>query len=315
MLSYRDFEFLKIIGSGAFGKVFLARYTHNNKYYAIKRMDKALLKESRQLDNIYNESLILQDACFCPFIVKFYHTIETDSYIFIVMEYIQGGELFYYIKKYNHFDEETVRFFAGEIIIALKHLHDKDILYRDLKPENLLISAKGHIKLADFGFATRVNENVYTICGTPEYMAPEKLLGQGDSKETDYWSLGCLTFEMLCGIPPFYDSVTNVIYNRILCEEITIPQIFSLKTQDFLKRLLTKERTARLGYNGIEEIMQHPFFDGLDWEKLQRLESESPIKPTLYQFETHCTGPLCENNSRNEKSAHSYRRIFKQSQL
>lgn len=314
MLSYRDFEFIRIIGTGSFGKVFLARYIHNNNFYAIKRMDKELLKDTRQLDNIYNESLILQDACMCPFIIKFYHTIESDSYIFIVMEYIEGGELFFYIKKYKYFTEEIVKFFIAETIIALKHLHDKDILYRDLKPENLLISSKGHIKLADFGFATRMNDNIYMICGTPDYMAPEKLLGQGDSKETDYWSLGCLAFEMLCGLPPFYDSKTDVIYKQILNKEPRIPESLSLNSKDFLKRLLSKDRVKRLGHKGIEEIMNHSFFDDVDWEKIRNMQVESPIKPKLYQFTNDNTQILSEKNvykGKQNPSTHSYRRIFK----
>lgn len=311
MLSYRDFEFLRIIGSGAFGKVFLARYLNNNKYYAIKRMDKQLLKSNRQLDNIYNESQILQEVCFCPFIVKFLHTIETEQYIFIIMEYVGGGELFYYIKKYTHFSDKAVRFFAAEIIVALKYLHDKDILYRDLKPENILINADGHIKLADFGFATKVNENVYTICGTPEYMAPEKLLGNGDAKETDYWSLGCLIFEMLCGQPPFYDVVTNQIYHRVISEQLIIPRDVSPTARDLLQRLLTKEHENRLGFNGIEEIMAHPFFADMDWNKLQRLEVEPPLLPMLYQFEAPDGGFQNEHRPVCPKPSHTYRRIFK----
>ncbi len=312
MLSYRDFEFIKIIGSGSFGKVFLARYIHNNNYYAIKRMDKELLKETRQLDNIYNESLILQDACMCPFIIKFYHTIESESYIFIVMEYVQGGELFFYIKKYKYFTENIVKFFIAETIIALNHLHDKNILYRDLKPENILITSNGHIKLADFGFATRMNDNIYMICGTPDYMAPEKLLGQGDSKETDYWSLGCLAFEMLLGLPPFYDAQTDMIYKRILNENPKIPEKLSSSTKDFLSRLLLKDRTKRLGHNGIKEIMEHEFFKGTDWDKIKNLQIVSPIKPKLYQFVNDNNQILCEQAYKGKKpTLHTYRRIFK----
>ncbi|KAI5170316.1 hypothetical protein PAEPH01_1331 [Pancytospora epiphaga] len=311
MLSYRDFEFLSIIGTGAFGKVFLARYLNNNKFYAIKRMNKQLLKTHRQLDNIYNESQILQEVCFCPFIVKFLHTIETDVHIFIVMEYVMGGELFYYIKKYQRFSEYAARFFAAEIIIALKYLHDKDILYRDLKPENILIGADGHVKLADFGFATRINENVYTICGTPEYMAPEKLLGSGDAKVTDYWSLGCLIFEMLFGQPPFYDVDTNTTYNRIVGEQLSIPSGISAQAKDLIERLLMKEGEYRLGFNGIEEIMKHPFFRETDWEKIQRLEIEGPIKPSLYRFERESSDAFGYDVPINLQPSHTYKRIFR----
>ncbi|KAI4292430.1 protein kinase X [Pancytospora philotis] len=311
MLSYRDFEFLRIIGSGAFGKVFLARYVNNDKLYAIKRMNKQFLKANRQLDNIYNESQILQEACFCPFIVKFLHTIETDEYIFIIMEYVRGGELFYYIKKYQCFAEDVARFFAAEIIIALKYLHDKDILYRDLKPENILINADGHIKLADFGFATKVNENVYTICGTPEYMAPEKLLGNGDTKETDYWSLGCLVFEMLCGQPPFYDTATGQIYMRVLNEALAIPREIAGDARDLLEKLLIKEREKRLGANGIEEIMQHPFFSTIDWKKLQRFEVPAPLVPKLSHFEHPSESAPNYEAPYSAQPTHTYRRIYK----
>lgn len=313
MLSYRDFEFLRIIGSGAFGKVFLARYVNNDKLYAIKRMNKQFLKANRQLDNIYNESQILQETCFCPFIVKLLHTIETDDYIFIVMEYVKGGELFYYIKKYQRFTEDVVRFFVAEIILALKYLHDKDILYRDLKPENILITADGHIKLADFGFATKMNhnENVYTICGTPEYMAPEKLLGNGDAKETDYWSLGCLIFEMLCGQPPFYDTATDRIYTRVLNEPLVIPSDITGEARDLLCKLLVKEREKRLGFNGISEIIQHGFFKGVNWKRVQHLKEEAPLVPRLYQFESPSDTAANSAMPCNEPSKHTYRRIFR----
>ena len=310
MLSFRDFEFLRIIGTGAFGKVFLARYLGTESYYAIKRMDKLLLREKRQLDNIYNESKILQEVCCCPFIVNFLHMIETEQYVFLVMEYVKGGELFYYIRKYHSFSDYGVVFFAAEILVALKHMHSKNILYRDLKPENVLISESGHVKLADFGFATQLNENVYTICGTPEYMAPEKLLGNGDAKVTDYWSLGCLIYEMLCGEPPFYAPVTDQIYNRVLHDPLRVPKGVSPVARDLLEKLLAKEQEARLGINGCQEIMDHPFFHDVDWKRVERQEMRPPIIPDLYHFEAYDSKSQCADYQQKEQTRHTYRRVF-----
>lgn len=311
MLTQRDFDFLKIIGTGSFGKVFLARLIKSNKYFAIKRMDRQLLKENRQLDNIYNEARILKEASSCPFIVKYLSFIETDSDIFLTMEYVKGGELFYYMKKYGRFPDYAVLFFSAEILLALEFLHSRDILYRDLKPENILINSNGHIKVADFGFSARASENVYLICGTPEYMAPEKLRGNGDSKETDYWSFGCLIYEMICGSPPFYDKNTNEIYRRILSDEVYFPDDVSPIARDLLEKLLTKERETRLGSNGIEEILSHPFFGSIRWEDVQNLELEPPFRPNLYQFQGgDLDSSRIPKKKYEYKPSHTYRRVF-----
>lgn len=312
MLKQRDFDFIKIIGTGSFGKVFLARLIKTNKYFAIKRMDKQVIKESRQLDNIYNEARILKETSNCPFIVKYLSFIETEADIFLTMEYVKGGELFYYMKKYCRFPENAVLFFAAEILLALKFLHEKEIIYRDLKPENILVSVEGHVKLADFGFSTKTNENVYFMCGTPEYMAPEKLLGNGDTKETDYWSFGCLIYEMICGHPPFYDKSTDEIYKRILNEKVYFPEDMPEVAKDLLIRLLAKEREKRLGHNGIEEISNHPFFKSVNWKDAQNLKLDPPFRPILYQFQMD--GCECNGNFRRKweyKPVHSYKRIFK----
>lgn len=312
MLTQKDFDFLKIIGTGTFGKVFLARLNNGNKYFAIKMMDKQLLKENRQLDNVYNEASIMEETNICPFIVKYKNLIETDANIFLVMDYVKGGELFYYMKKYGRFPTEAVRFFTCEVIMALKFLHGKNIIYRDLKPENILVNSNGHTKLADFGFASRMNESMFLLCGTPEYMAPEKLLGNGDTKETDYWSLGCLIYEMVCGAPPYYNANTDEIYKGILTDPVVFPPEIDGSIQDLMKKLLNKEREKRLGCRGIKEIMDHPFFDGIDWNEVADLKLEPPFLPCLYQFQ----GPTPDLNMSQKKKAeirlqHSYKRVFK----
>jgi len=310
MISFRNFEFRKVIGTGAFGKVYLAKYQGTNKFFAIKRMNKHILKQSRQLDNMYNEAMLLQEVCFSPFIVKLQHIIETPDYIFLVMEYIKGGELFYYIRRYGRLPEQVVRFFSAEIIVALKYLHQNDVIYRDLKPENVLVAETGHIKLVDFGFATRMNQNTYMICGTPEYMAPEKLMGNGDGKETDYWSLGCLIYEMLCGTPPFCGNGTTQVYKRILDDDMVIPKDLSRSAVSLVKSLLQKDHGLRLGSGGIEEIMAHSFFRGINWDTVVLMKLVPPIKPMLYQFEGECDKEEEEPIIR-PKCNHTYRRIFR----
>jgi len=312
MLAQRDFDFLKIIGTGTFGKVFLAKLNRSSKYFAIKRMEKRLLKENRQLDNIYNEANLLEETHKCPFIVRYTNLIETENSIFLVMEYVKGGELFYYMKKYGRFPPEAVLFFSCEVLLALKFLHSKNIIYRDLKPENILINYDGHTKLADFGFATKINENVFLICGTPEYMAPEKLLGNGDTKQTDYWSFGCLIYEMVCGTPPYYNTKTDEIYKKILTEPVKFPPDVSGTIQDLLMKLLNKDRDTRLGCNGIEEIMAHPYFANINWDDIENLKSDPPFLPYLYQFQGSVSDQNTQQRKRAEyKASHCYRRVFR----
>lgn len=312
MLSHRDFDFIKIIGTGSFGKVFLARLINSNKLFAIKRMDKQLLKENRQLDNIYNEAKILKETNPCAFIVKFYNLIESDSDIFLTMEYVKGGELFYYMKKYCKFPMDAVYFFCCEILVSLKFMHDRAILYRDLKPENILINSDGHTKLADFGFATKLNQNVYVLCGTPEYIAPEKLLGMGDTRETDYWSLGCLIYEMLCGYPPFYSKTTDGIYRKILTSQVVFPDHVVGPVKDLISGLLIKERHDRLGYNGIHEIINHRYFKDTNWKDVEELKLDPPFPPNLYQFQMdNLDTAYNQNNKGGMAPTHIYKRVFK----
>lgn len=307
MLKQRDFDFIKMIGAGTFGKVFLSKFIKTNKYIAIKRMDKRLLKINRQLDNVYNEARIIKNSK-SPFIVKFICFIETDYDVFLGMEYVKAGELFYYLKSHGKFNMDAVLFFASEILLAINYLHERDILYRDLKPENILITEVGHIKLVDFGFATKINDNVYHLCGTPEYMAPEKLLGNGDSKETDYWAFGCLIYEMLTGEPPFYGNTVDDIYKKILADDIFLDAL-NEDTRDFISRLLRKDREFRLGSQGIQEIFEHPFFKNVNWDLVSNLKVEPPFQPVLYQFQI----PEENQNERvksDYKPVHTYKRIF-----
>ncbi|TBT97298.1 C1-like protein kinase, partial [Hamiltosporidium magnivora] len=279
-----DFELIKTTGTGTFGRVYLARlkriYTTSDKFFAIKMMRKSDIIRLRQVEHVYNEKILLSYMRTSPFIVKLYSTFHYNNMLCMVLEYVPGGELFYWLKKMGSFGLYATRFYTCEVLLALQDLHLRNIIYRDLKPENILLTASGHIKLTDFGFSKSIDTLTYTVCGTPEYMAPEKLLGEGHSKEVDYWSLGILIHEMLTGNPPFYNESHYIIYQRILNENINLSSCIDKLAGNLIERLVERNVSKRLGScNGVSEIMEHPFFYGVDWYKYRMLQVKPPIVP------------------------------------
>lgn len=188
----------------------------------------------------------------------------------MLQEYVIGGELFRHLRKSGRFSSETAKFYSAEIVLALEYLHSKDIIYRDLKPENILIDHRGYIKITDFGFAKKVVDRTWTLCGTPEYLAPEIIQSKGHSKSVDWWSLGILIFEMMAGYPPFYDDNHFGIYEHILGGKVQYPSYFESAAKDLLKKLLVIDRTKRLGNlkGGAEDIKKHKWFKNTDWHGL-----------------------------------------------
>jgi len=202
----------------------------------------------------------------------------------MVLDYFTGGELFHHLKNTGRFSEERARFYAAEIISALEELHKHTIVYRDLKPENVLLDEDGNIRLTDFGLSKEsVSSNVltHTFCGTPEYLAPEVIHGTGYNQAVDWWSLGTLLYEMLTGLPPFYNENLHVMYEKIIRAKLTFPGYLSENAKSFLSRLLERNPKERLGGGDTdaEEVKKHPFFDGIDWVKLRKKELTPPFKP------------------------------------
>ena len=202
------------------------------------------------------------------------------------MPFVRGGELFQHLRTEKFFPEDKVRFYAASIGLALDYLHSKGIIYRDIKPENILIGEDGYLKLIDFGMAKIVkdNEKATSFCGTPEYLAPEIITGEGHNKSADWWSYGILIFEMLCGIPPFYCENTEKMYDLITHAELRFPKRIQLSdnSKDLLKKLLIKKQTNRLGaQNGFAEIRTHPFFEGFNFDELLAKKMPVPFKPQL----------------------------------
>jgi len=201
----------------------------------------------------------------------------------MILDYINGGELFYHLKKEGRFPENRVKFYAAEIVCAMAHLHSLQIVYRDLKPENILIDMDGHICITDFGLSKEINpeEGTHTFCGTPEYLAPEVLKGQGHGTAVDWWSLGTLVYEMLTGLPPFYSQNINIMYQKILNGELRFPSYVSPDAQSLLEGLLTRDVDKRLGTDNSQNVKKHPFFKDIDWDKLEKKELEPPFKPKV----------------------------------
>jgi len=277
-----DFELLNVIGKGSFGKVMQVKKKDDGKIYAMKVLRKEAIIARKQVTHTRAEKSILQKIQH-PFIVRLHFAFQTKDKLYMILDYINGGELFYHLKKEGRFPENRVRFYAAEIVCAMAHLHSLQIVYRDLKPENILIDMEGHICITDFGLSKEINpeEGTHTFCGTPEYLAPEVLKGQGHGVAVDWWSLGTLVYEMLTGLPPFYSQNINIMYQKILNGELRFPSYVSPDAQSLLEGLLTREVDKRLGTAASMDVKKHPFFKDIDWDKLEKREMEPPYKPKV----------------------------------
>ncbi|KAF4436390.1 AGC/AKT protein kinase [Fusarium austroafricanum] len=221
-----------------------------------------------------------------PFIVPLKFSFQSPGKLYFVLAFVNGGELFHHLTNERRFAINRSRFYTAELLCALECIHGFNVIYRDLKPENILLDYQGHIALCDFGLCKleiRDEDETHTFCGTPEYLAPELLLGQGYNKTVDWWTLGVLLYEMLTGLPPFYDEVTNEMYRKILSEPLHFPgpEIVPPAAKDLLTRLLNRNPADRLGANGAAEIKSHPFFHAIDWKKLLQRKYEPAFKPNV----------------------------------
>lgn len=270
-----SFEFMKLLGYGTYGRVFLVRKKNNGKIYAIKVLNKENIKKGKQLELTKLERKILKNIK-SSFLIKLYYAFQSKTKLFLVLEYWPGGEFYYYLKTLRWFHELTVQFYATNIILGLKALHENGITYRDLKPENLLIDHRGYMKLADFGLAKEKWSPVSgcnTFWGTAEYVAPELIKNKGYGTMWDLWGLGWIIYELLESRPPFYESNQKVMFHKIHndhlfnqnIKEITKKMLkkYSPDLVDFVIKLLKKDPKQRLGYNGYKEIMDHPWFSNI----------------------------------------------------
>ncbi|PWN51721.1 Pkinase-domain-containing protein [Violaceomyces palustris] len=281
----QDLEVLETLGTGTFGRVLLVRLRGADpnlpeSYFAMKVLEKSEVIRLKQVEHVNSEKQILGQVS-NPFLVNLFCTFQDSRNCYMLMEYVVGGEIFSYLRRAGRFTCDVARFYISTIVIAIEYLHSRDIVYRDLKPENLLIDDRGYTKITDFGFAKRVKDRTWTLCGTPEYLAPEIIQSQGHGKAVDWWALGILLFEMLAGYPPFYDQKPIRIYEKILQNQISFPDHIDPISRDLIRSLLTTDRSKRLGNlrGGAGDVKNHTWFQGVDWAELAAGNIRPPIIP------------------------------------
>lgn len=286
--SLEDLETIRTIGTGTFGVVRLVRDRRTGTHYALKVMKKSDVVRLRQVEHVHNERGVLSSIQpGHPFIVKLLRTFQDESRLYMLLEYVRGGELFRRLRLVRRFTKAEAVFYAAEVVCALDSLHAAGIVYRDLKPENILIDSEGHIRVTDFGFSKFLGREsrTWTLCGTPEYLSPEVIQGTGHGKGTDWWSLGILIFEMLSGRPPFVGRSCFETYESILEGSLKFPEedgcFDDEPSRDIITKLLERDKSRRLGCGRADarDVMQHRFFAGIDWSVVPRRGLTPPFVP------------------------------------
>lgn len=293
-LGLQDFDLLRVIGRGSYAKVLLVRLKKNDQTYAMKVVKKELVHDEEDIDWVQTEKHVFEQASNNPFLVGLHSCFQTPSRLFLVIEYVNGGDLMFHMQRQRKLPEEHARFYAAEICIALNFLHERGIIYRDLKLDNVLLDAEGHIKLTDYGMCKEglgPGDTTSTFCGTPNYIAPEILRGEEYGFSVDWWALGVLMFEMMAGRSPF-DIITDnpdmntedYLFQVILEKPIRIPRFLSVKASHVLKGFLNKDPKDRLGcqlQTGFTDIKSHTFFRSIDWDMLEKKQVVPPFKPQI----------------------------------
>eukprot|EP00743_Colponemidia_sp_Colp-15_P007738 GILK01008380.1.p1 GENE.GILK01008380.1~~GILK01008380.1.p1 ORF type:complete len:843 (-),score=95.85 GILK01008380.1:168-2696(-) len=278
----------KILGVGSFGKVTLVTDEQTTLIYALKCLRKAVIVSRGQEKNVVREKQLMETLDH-PFIVRLIRTFRDEQNVYLLLEYVPGGEMFYMLQKRPepHLDASAARFYAACLLLALEHMHGQNVIYRDLKTENICLDQLGYPKLVDFGFAKRIDGKTYTLCGTPEYMSPEILRGQGHNKGADYWALGCLIYELVVGYTPFRgkeDDGQVALCRRILAGKYSFPPtVADPVIRDLVQRLLHPDPSRRLGClkGGAEDVKRHPWFRSLDWQELVQQRLPAPYRPMI----------------------------------
>uniref|UniRef100_A0A7E4VKD0 Non-specific serine/threonine protein kinase n=1 Tax=Panagrellus redivivus TaxID=6233 RepID=A0A7E4VKD0_PANRE len=280
-----DFEMMKVLGRGGFGKVLKVKKksgADKDSIYAMKVLKKAVLtKTTKDIEHAKAERNVLELADH-PFICQMFYAFQTAEKLYLILEYMNGGELYMLLERENRLDDDDARFYVIEILLALEHLHLHGVIYRDLKPENVALTGRGHIRLIDFGLCKEDiwdGDKAHTYCGTLEYIAPEVILKQGHDHTADWWSLATLMFDMLTGGPPFRGDTRMETQDSILRKQPRFPRYIKPATQNLLYSMLRKKPEKRLGHAGAMEIKEHEFFDGVDWEEALEQKLTPPFLP------------------------------------
>eukprot|EP01124_Arcella_intermedia_P021304 TRINITY_DN2952_c0_g1_i1.p1 TRINITY_DN2952_c0_g1~~TRINITY_DN2952_c0_g1_i1.p1 ORF type:complete len:502 (-),score=105.55 TRINITY_DN2952_c0_g1_i1:68-1573(-) len=283
-LGFKDFELLTIIGTGKYGKVVKARVKATGKIYAVKILDKRNIVDGGEVEHTIAERNILMKIKH-PFLMRLHCAFQTAEKLALVMDFVNGGELFYHLQNQpgRRFSNERAKFYAAEICLGIEHLHSMGIIYRDLKPENVLLDNEGHIRLTDFGLSKeglfKENDRTSTFCGTPEYLAPEVLAGDNYNNAVDWWGFGAIIYEMLTGWAPFYEKDVQKMYQLKISRKIGVPDYVDDKAKHLLIRLLDRNPHTRM--TDPKRVRSHPWFAEINWEKLNKKEIEPPYKPVV----------------------------------
>eukprot|EP00929_Paragymnodinium_shiwhaense_P080304 TRINITY_DN4186_c0_g1_i1.p1 TRINITY_DN4186_c0_g1~~TRINITY_DN4186_c0_g1_i1.p1 ORF type:complete len:359 (+),score=91.33 TRINITY_DN4186_c0_g1_i1:82-1158(+) len=280
-----DFQLMKVIGKGSYGKVMLVQHSKSNRVFAMKMLRKDNVVKRNQVEHTKAERNVLETAKH-PYIVDLIYAFQTPKKLYFVLEFCAGGELFFHLSRAGRFSEGRTRFYSSEILLALSYLHSLNIIYRDLKPENVLLDSDGHAKLTDFGLSKegiQDNFSAKSMCGTPEYLAPEILDKRGHGKAVDWYSLGALVYEMLTGLPPYYTRDREKLFERIRRGDLAYPSYISPVAKSLLQSLLEGDPSKRLGGGpgDGEEVRNHPCLAGIDWLAIQQRRITPPFKPNV----------------------------------
>jgi len=313
-MTFENFEFLKVLGKGTFGKVILCREKSSNHLYAIKILKKEVIIKKDEVEHTMTENRVLQSTRH-PFLIGLKYSFTTQDRLCFVMEYVNGGELFFHLSRERQFSEDRTRFYGAEIICAIEYLHKRGIIYRDLKLENLLLDKDGHIKIADFGLCKEDitwGNTTKTFCGTPEYLAPEVLEDNDYGRAVDWWGVGVVMYEMVVGRLPFYNRDHDILFELILMDEVRFPRTLSTEAKDLLGGLLIKDPLRRLG-GGPEDasaVKAHAFFNSINWSDLEKKRIMPPFKPQVVSdtdtryFDSEFTGESVELTPPDSKGGH-----------
>lgn len=277
---YTDLEIGQTLGCGAFGRVKLVKSKKSGEFFALKCLIKADIISNNLQEHVKNERDVML-ALDHPFILRLYATFKDRKQLYFLLELCIGGELFTFLRKHGHFTENASRFYSSSVLLAFEHMHGLNIVYRDLKPENLILDKDGVLKVVDFGLAKVVMDRTWTLCGTPDYLAPEIILSKGHNKAVDYWALGVLIYEMCAGFVPFYSDDVMEVYQLILQHDLKFPSHFSRNVIDLVSKLMHANPSKRMGVlrGGTEDIKKVKWFGGFDWGRLLKKDLTPPIIP------------------------------------
>lgn len=282
LFRFEDFIILRTLGTGSFGRVQLVQHRSTLKFYAMKKLRKSDIVRLAQVEHTNTERALLAQVDH-RFLVRMVCTFQDERHLYICLDYVSGGELFTLLRKVRTMPSFVATFYAAQVVLALEYLHARNIIYRDLKPENILLDMDGNIRITDFGFAKVVPSLTYTLCGTPDYLAPEILRNNGYNRAVDWYALGVLIYEMLVGMPPFYNENQAKLYENIVNQKARFPPAFDLVARDLIESLLQKDPSRRLGMlaGGVNDIKRHLWFREVQWDLLAEGRIKPPYKPSV----------------------------------